>query len=212
MLVSPLVAGTLLSSLGLRGVLLADFATYLFSILTLVLHPHPAARDHRRRTGRKGYAAARGSVWLEVHYGAVRTARTAGLHCHGKYHAGNQRGALYAHGSVLRIHRRARPDHDAGRHRLPGWQRGREHLGLPKTPCPDRDGSMLMMGVFMTLIGLRAICHSSWSAPACACFSFPSPPAPTRRSGRTRLPRMCRAGSLPSGRRSSRRRRCWLTC
>jgi DHA3 family macrolide efflux protein-like MFS transporter len=43
-LVSPLVAGALLGSLGLQGVLLSDFATYLFAILMLVLIRIPTGR------------------------------------------------------------------------------------------------------------------------------------------------------------------------
>jgi len=63
MLVSPLLAGALMGSLGLQGVLLADFATFLFSILTLVLIRIP--KPETTAEGRAG----RGSLLHEAAYG-----------------------------------------------------------------------------------------------------------------------------------------------
>jgi DHA3 family macrolide efflux protein-like MFS transporter len=73
MLVSPLVAGTLMSSLGLRGVLLSDFATYLFSILTLVLIRIP--RPETTADGRAG----RGTLLHEAVYGWKYITARSGL-------------------------------------------------------------------------------------------------------------------------------------
>ena len=72
-LVSPLIAGTLLSSLGLQGVLLADFATFLFSILTLVLIRIP--RPETTTEGRAG----RGSLLHEAAYGWTYITARSGL-------------------------------------------------------------------------------------------------------------------------------------
>jgi len=72
-LVSPLIAGALLSSLGLQGVLLADFATFLFSILTLVLIRIP--RPETTAEGRAG----RGSLLHEAVYGWKYITARSGL-------------------------------------------------------------------------------------------------------------------------------------
>ncbi len=73
MLVSPLVAGALMGSLGLQGVLLADFATFLFSILTLVLIRIP--RPETTAEGRAG----QGSLLHEAAYGWKYITARSGL-------------------------------------------------------------------------------------------------------------------------------------
>ncbi len=70
-LVSPLVAGMLLGTIGLQGVILIDFTTFLFAILTLLLIrlPRPATTAEGR--------AGKGSLLHEVVYGwTYITART----------------------------------------------------------------------------------------------------------------------------------------
>src|SRR5512136_868272 len=73
MLVSPLLAGALIGSLGLQGVLLSDFATYLFAILTLVLIRIP--RPETTAEGRAG----RGSLLHETVYGWKYITARSGL-------------------------------------------------------------------------------------------------------------------------------------
>jgi DHA3 family macrolide efflux protein-like MFS transporter len=73
MLVSPLIAGPLMGSLGLQGVLLSDFATYLFALLTLVL-----IRIPRPETTAEGQAG-RGSLLHEAVYGWKYITARSGL-------------------------------------------------------------------------------------------------------------------------------------
>lgn len=73
MLVSPLVAGALMSTIGLQGVLLADFVTFLFAILTLML-----VRIPRPQTTAEGQAG-RGSFLHESAYGWKYITARSGL-------------------------------------------------------------------------------------------------------------------------------------
>ncbi|MEK7785117.1 MAG: MFS transporter [Chloroflexota bacterium] len=63
MLVSPFVAGALIGTIGLQGVVLADFATFLFAILTILL-----VRIPRPETTAEGLAG-KGSLLHESTYG-----------------------------------------------------------------------------------------------------------------------------------------------
>ncbi len=72
-LISPLVAGGLMGMLGLHGVLLADFVTFLFSILSLVLIRIP--RPETTAEGRAG----RGSLLHEAVYGWKYITARSGL-------------------------------------------------------------------------------------------------------------------------------------
>ena len=156
MLVSPLFAGVLMGSLGLQGVLLSDFVTFLFSILTLVFIRIP--RPETTSEGRAG----RGSLLHEAVYGwKYITARSwllallvflalanflmemsvvlftpmllsfASTAVLGR--AMSLGGIGYLVGSVV----------------MSVW-------GSPKRRIHTVMVSMLLMGVFMTLIGLRA--------------------------------------------------------
>lgn len=62
-LISPIVGGLLLVSIHLQGVLLIDFATFLFSIATLLVVRVP---QHKPTSGSK---IVKGSLWQEVAYG-----------------------------------------------------------------------------------------------------------------------------------------------
>ncbi len=73
MLVSPLFAGALMNSIGLQGVLLADFTTFLFSIITLVFIRIP--RPETTAEGRAG----RGSLLHEAAYGWKYITTRSGL-------------------------------------------------------------------------------------------------------------------------------------
>jgi DHA3 family macrolide efflux protein-like MFS transporter len=73
MLVSPLLAGPLMGSIGLQGVLLSDFVTFLFSIITLVL-----IRIPRPETTAEGQAG-RGSLLHEAMYGWKYITSRSGL-------------------------------------------------------------------------------------------------------------------------------------
>ena len=72
-LVSPALAGFLVVSIGLEGVILIDFATYLFAVLTLLLVRFP-----RPELSAEG-AAAQGSLWREAAAGWAYIARRPGL-------------------------------------------------------------------------------------------------------------------------------------
>ncbi len=156
MLVSPLFAGALMGSLGLQGVLLSDFATFLISILTLVLIRIP--RPETTAEGRAG----RGSLLHEAAYGWKYITARSGLLALLVFlalanflmemsvvlftpmllsfastavlgRAMSLGGIGYLVGSVV----------------MSVW-------GGPKRRIHTVMVSMLLMGVFMTLIGLRA--------------------------------------------------------
>ncbi len=73
MLISPLIAGPLMGSLGLKGVLLSDFSTFLFAILSLVFVRIP--RPETTAEGRAG----RGSLLYEAAYGWKYITARSGL-------------------------------------------------------------------------------------------------------------------------------------
>jgi MFS transporter, DHA3 family, macrolide efflux protein len=171
MLVSPLIAGPLMGSLGLQGVLISDFATFLFAIFTLVL-----IRIPRPETTAEGQAS-RGSLLHEAMYGwkyitahsgllallvflalanflmemsvvlftpmVLSFATTAALGL-----VMSLGGIGYLVGSVV----------------ISIW-------GCPKRRIQTVMVSMLLMGVFMTLIGLRASLPLVMVS-ACLCMVF----------------------------------------
>ena len=63
LLISPAVAGLLFIRVGLQGVTLIDFATFLFAVLTLLIVRIP----HPERTAEG--SAGKGSLWQEASYG-----------------------------------------------------------------------------------------------------------------------------------------------
>ena len=63
MVVTPLLAGFLVVAIQLEGVILIDFATFLFAVLTLLL-----VRIPMPKTSAEG-VSARGSFWREAGYG-----------------------------------------------------------------------------------------------------------------------------------------------
>ncbi len=73
MLVSPIVAGVLMVTIGLQGVILADFVTFLFAILTLLL-----VRIPRPETTVEG-RASKGSLLHESVYGWKYITARSGL-------------------------------------------------------------------------------------------------------------------------------------
>ena len=62
-LVAPALAGVLLVTIGLKGVMLIDFVTFAFAVLTLV-----AVRIPKPETSAQG-AASKGSLWKEAAFG-----------------------------------------------------------------------------------------------------------------------------------------------
>lgn len=62
-LIAPAVAGALFVTVGLQGVVLADFATYLIAVLTLLVVRVPS--PSRTEEGEQG----RGSIWKEAIFG-----------------------------------------------------------------------------------------------------------------------------------------------
>jgi MFS family permease len=72
-LISPLIAGALIGSIGLRGMVLIDFATFVFAILTLLL-----VRIPRPVTTGDGLAG-KGSLLHEVVFGWKYISARAGL-------------------------------------------------------------------------------------------------------------------------------------
>ncbi len=171
MLVSPLFAGALMGSLGLKGVLLADFATFLFSILSLVFIRIP--RPETTAEGRAG----QGSLLHEAVYGWKYITARSGLLALLVFlalanflmemsvvlftpmllsfastavlgRAMSLGGIGYLVGSVV----------------MSVW-------GCPKRRIHTVMVSMLLMGVFMTLIGLRAFLPLVMvSIPLCMFF------------------------------------------
>ncbi len=73
MLISPFVAGALMGTIGLQGVILADFATFVFAILTLLL-----VRIPRSETTAEGQAG-KGSLLHESMYGWKYITARSGL-------------------------------------------------------------------------------------------------------------------------------------
>ncbi len=156
MLVSPLLAGALIGSLGLQGVLLSDFATYLFAILTLVLIRIP--RPETTAEGRAG----QGSLLHEAAYGwKYITARSGLLTLLVFLALANflmeMSGVLFtpmvlsfastaALGLVMTL---GGIGYLVGSVIMSIW-------GCPKRRIQTMMVAMLLMGVFMTLIGLRA--------------------------------------------------------
>ncbi len=156
MLVSPLFAGALMGSLGLQGVLLSDFATFLFSILTLML-----IRIPRPETTAEGQAG-RGSLLHESVYGWKYITAHSGLLALLVFLAlANflmemsvvlftpmilSFASTAALGLVMTL---GGIGYLVGSVVMSIW-------GCPKRRINTVMVSMLLMGVFMTLIGLRA--------------------------------------------------------
>ncbi len=156
MLVSPLFAGALMGSLGLQGVLLADFVTFLFSILTLVFIRIP--RPETTAEGRAG----QGSLLHEAVYGwKYITARSGLLTLLVFLALANFLMEMsvvlftpmllsFATTAVLgRAMALGGIGYLVGSVVMSVW-------GCPKRRIHTVMVSMLLMGVFMTLIGLRA--------------------------------------------------------
>jgi MFS family permease len=72
-LISPAVAGALFVTVGLQGVVLVDFATYLFAVVTLLL-----VRIPRPEVSAEGQAG-KGSLWKEAGFGWTYIVARAGL-------------------------------------------------------------------------------------------------------------------------------------
>ncbi|MBE2201319.1 MAG: MFS transporter [Anaerolinea sp.] len=64
-LVAPVVAGILVDTIQIRGVILVDFATFLFAILTLLMVRIP---DHKPKLG-EGEEEEKRSIWQDVVFG-----------------------------------------------------------------------------------------------------------------------------------------------
>jgi MFS transporter, DHA3 family, macrolide efflux protein len=156
MLISPLFAGALMGSLGLQGVLLADFATFLFSILSLVFIRIP--RPETTAEGRAG----RGSLLHEAAYGwKYITARSGLLTLLVFLALANFLMEMsvvlftpmllsFASTAVLgRAMSLGGIGYLVGSIVMSVW-------GCPKRRIQTVMVSMLLMGVFMILIGLRA--------------------------------------------------------
>jgi MFS family permease len=72
-LISPAVAGAMFVTVGLRGVVLVDFMTYIFAVLTLLL-----VRIPRPEVSTEGQAG-KGSLWKEAGFGWTYIVSRAGL-------------------------------------------------------------------------------------------------------------------------------------
>lgn len=72
-LISPALAGALFVTIGLQGVVLVDFATYTFAILTLLF-----VRIPRPKASAEGQAG-KGSLWKEAGFGWTYIVSRAGL-------------------------------------------------------------------------------------------------------------------------------------
>jgi MFS family permease len=72
-LVAPALAGAIMLAAGVQVVLMIDFATFIFSVVTLSLvrFPHPAQTDEAQQH--------RGSLWSEMRYGWSYVASRRGL-------------------------------------------------------------------------------------------------------------------------------------
>lgn len=155
-LVSPLVAGVLIGTIGLQGVILTDFTTFIFAILTLLL-----VRIPRPATTAEGLAG-KGSLLHEAAYGWKYITTRAGLFALIVFFsiatftmqmsevlftplflsfaspvalgtAMSLGGIGYLLGSVV----------------MSAWGGAKRRINIVI-------GSMLMLGLFMALIGLRA--------------------------------------------------------
>jgi DHA3 family macrolide efflux protein-like MFS transporter len=72
-LLAPAAAGALFVTIGLNGVIMIDFATYLFAVLTLLLVRVPSPK--KSEAGEEG----KGSLWKEAIYGWTYISSRAGL-------------------------------------------------------------------------------------------------------------------------------------
>ena len=72
-LLAPAAAGALFVTVGLGGVIVVDFATYLFAVLTLLLVRVPS--PEKSEAGEEG----KGSIWKEALYGWTYISARAGL-------------------------------------------------------------------------------------------------------------------------------------
>lgn len=72
-LISPALAGALFVTIGLQGVVLVDFATYFFAVLTLLV-----VRIPRPKASAEGQAG-KGSLWKEAGFGWTYIVSRAGL-------------------------------------------------------------------------------------------------------------------------------------
>ena len=72
-LLAPAAAGALFVTVGLGGVIVIDFATYLFAVLTLLVVRVPSPK--RSEAGEEG----KGSLWKEAFYGWTYISARAGL-------------------------------------------------------------------------------------------------------------------------------------
>jgi DHA3 family macrolide efflux protein-like MFS transporter len=72
-LLAPAAAGALFVTIGLGGVIVVDFATYLFAVLTLLLVRVPS--PEKSEAGEEG----KGSIWKEALYGWTYISARAGL-------------------------------------------------------------------------------------------------------------------------------------
>ncbi|MGA2504639.1 MAG: MFS transporter [Anaerolineales bacterium] len=156
MLVSPLFAGALMGSLGLQGVLLSDFSTFLFSILTLMF-----IRIPRPETTAEGQAG-RGSLLHESVYGWKYITAYSGLLALLVFLA---LANFLMEMSVVLFTPMILSFASTASLGLVMTLGGIGYLvgsvvmsiwGCPKRRINTVMVSMLLMGVFMTLIGLRA--------------------------------------------------------
>jgi MFS transporter, DHA3 family, macrolide efflux protein len=173
MLISPLFAGTLMGSLGLKGVLLADFVTYLFAILTLVIIRIP--RPETTAEGRAG----QGSLVHEVVYGWKYITARSGLVALLVFLAlanfllemsvvlFTPMVLSFASSAVLGlVMTLGGIGYLVGSVVMSIW-------GCPKRRIHIVLVSMLMMGVFMTLIGLRTFLPLIMASVCLCMFFFP---------------------------------------
>jgi MFS family permease len=72
-LISPALAGALFVTIGLQGVVVVDFATYIFAVLTLLV-----VRIPRPKASAEGQAG-KGSLWKEAGFGWTYIVSRAGL-------------------------------------------------------------------------------------------------------------------------------------
>jgi DHA3 family macrolide efflux protein-like MFS transporter len=171
MLISPLVAGPLMGSLGLQGVLLSDFSTFLFGILALMFIRIP--RPETTAEGRAG----RGSLLHESAYGWKYIMARSGLVALLVFLAlANflmemsvvlftpmilSFASTAALGLVMSL---GGIGYMVGSVVMSIW-------GCPKRRIQAVMVSMLLMGVFMTLIGLRpSLPLIMVSVPLCMFF------------------------------------------
>ncbi len=78
-IVSPLLAGLLLVTIKLEGVILIDFATFLFAVTTMLLVRIPQPEKVAEEFYGERFSLARRALWLEIHYRPPRAAGIAPL-------------------------------------------------------------------------------------------------------------------------------------